>query len=109
MSRGWRIGLFLLGLVVALNLLLGALGTVTGGTPGGPDSSSYATAARGSAAYAELLGHAGHAVEQVRTLPHAAPPPTGSTVFLHWDLDTMPTACSKTLWNPYPLLAQIRI
>jgi len=82
MSRGWRIGLTVVGLVVALNLVLRVLGAVTGGTPGGPDSSSYATAARGAAAYAELLGHAGHTVAQVRTLPHADPLPGAATVFL---------------------------
>ena len=32
--------LVVFGVVVVLNLLLGALGTVTGGTPGGPGSSS---------------------------------------------------------------------
>ena len=52
MNRGWRIGLSVVGLVIALNLVLRVLGSVTGGTPGGPDSSSYATAVRGTAAYA---------------------------------------------------------
>jgi hypothetical protein len=36
----------------------------------------------GAAAYAELLGRAGHPVEQERALPHSSPPSAGTTVFL---------------------------
>jgi uncharacterized protein DUF4350 len=81
-SRGWRIGLGVLVAVVAVNLLLRFLGSITGGTPGGPRSSSYATSKAGAAAYAELLGRAGHPVRQVRTLPHTAPPSPQATVVL---------------------------
>jgi hypothetical protein len=81
-SRRWRIALAVVALLVAVNLVLRLVGTVTGGTPGGPRSSSYATARDGAAAYAELLGRAGHPVEQVRKLPHTAQPGAGSTVFL---------------------------
>ena len=56
MSRRWRIALALVALLVAVNLVLRFLGTLTGGTPGGPRSSSYATVAARRAAYAELLG-----------------------------------------------------
>jgi uncharacterized protein DUF4350 len=82
MSRGWRVGLGVLGAVVAVDLLLRLLGAVTGGTPGGPRSSSYATSKAGAAAYAELLGRAGHPIRQVRTLPHAVPPSPRATVVL---------------------------
>ncbi len=82
MSRPWRIALGVLALLVAVNLALRFLGTLTGGTPGGPRSSSYATSQHGAAAYAELLGRAGHPVEQVRRLPHASQPSAGATVFL---------------------------
>ena len=67
MSRPWRIALGVLAVLVAVNLALRFLGTLTGGTPGGPRSSSYATSQHGAAAYAELLGRAGHPVEQARS------------------------------------------
>lgn len=82
MSRPWRVALTVVAVVVAANLVLRFLGSVTGGTPGGPRSSSYATAPRGTAALAELLGRAGHTVEQVRTPPHSSSPSPGATVFL---------------------------
>jgi len=81
-SRPWRIGLTVVTLLVVGNLLLRFLGTLTGGTPGGPRSSSYATSQHGDAAYAELLGKAGHPVDQVRKLPHDSAPSAGATVFL---------------------------
>jgi hypothetical protein len=81
-SRPWRIVLGIVAVVVAVNLVLRFVGTLTGGTPGGPRSSSYATSHHGVAAYAELLGRAGHPVEQVRALPRQSPPSAGSTVFL---------------------------
>jgi hypothetical protein len=53
--------------VIGLNLLIGGVTFVTGGSgPGGPASSSYATAEEGLAAYAELLGQRGHPVRQLR-------------------------------------------
>ena len=82
MSNRWRVGLGLVAVIVAINIALRVLGTLTGGTPGGPQSSSYATAAGGTAAYAELLGRAGHAIDQARSLPHEAPPSPEATVFL---------------------------
>jgi len=81
-SRGWRVGLGLVAVIVAFNIVLRVLGTLTGGTPGGPRSSSYATAPAGTAAYAELLGRAGHAIDQARSLPHDARPSAAATVFL---------------------------
>lgn len=82
MSRRWRVALAVVAVLVVVNLALRLLGTLTGGTPGGPRSSSYATSPRGDAAYAELLGHVGHPVDQVRALPHDAPPIAGAAVFL---------------------------
>jgi hypothetical protein len=81
-SRPWRIALAVVALLVIVNVALRLLGTLTGGTPGGPRSSSYATSAHGDAAYAELLGKTEHAVDQVRELPHSSLPNGGATVFL---------------------------
>jgi hypothetical protein len=72
MTRGWRIGLTVLGAVIVVDLALYVLGTLTGGTPGGPGSSSYATGHTGVEAYAELLGRRGHVVDRLRETPHAA-------------------------------------
>jgi hypothetical protein len=72
MSRGWKIAIGIVVAVVVVNLALRYLGSVIGGTPGGPESSSYATASDGAAAYAELLGRAGHRVDQLRDAPHRA-------------------------------------
>ncbi len=82
MSRGWRIVVGVVAVLVVVNLALRLLGTLTGGTPGGPHSSSYATSPQGDAAFADLLGHAGHPVEQVRSLPHRSLPDAGAAVFL---------------------------
>jgi hypothetical protein len=50
--------------------------------PGGPTSSSYATAPTGLAAYADLLARDGHRVTQLRDLPARARLDPGSTVVL---------------------------
>jgi hypothetical protein len=81
-SRPWRIAVTVVALLVVINVALRFLGTLTGGTPGGPRSSSYATSQHGDAAYAELLGKAGHPVDQVRKLPNSSPPSAEATVFL---------------------------
>jgi Domain of unknown function (DUF4350) len=77
-----RVGLGFVAVIVAVNIVLRVLGTLTGGTPGGPQSSSYATAPAGAAAYAELLGRAGHPIDQVRSLPRDASPSPDATVLL---------------------------
>lgn len=59
----WAIGI-VLGAIL-LNVLLVALRSAVGG-PGGPRSSSYATAPEGAAAYAELLAGNGHPVVPLR-------------------------------------------
>ena len=72
MTRGWKIAFSAAGAILALNLLLAGLRATTGGTPGGPTSSSYATGGDGDAALATLLSRAGHVVVRARTTPHAA-------------------------------------
>jgi hypothetical protein len=79
LTRGWKIALSIAAGVVALNLLLAGLRATTGGTPGGPTSSSYATGADGDAAFATLLGRAGHDVVQERATPHRATLGPGDT------------------------------
>jgi hypothetical protein len=69
-TRGWKIGLGIVAGVIVLNLGLTALRSATGGTPGGPASSSYATASDGAAAFALLLARAGHDVVRERVTPH---------------------------------------
>jgi hypothetical protein len=71
-TRGWKIAIGAIAAIVALNLALRALDAATGGTPGGPASSSYATGNDGARAYAELLARAGHEVRRERSDPHAA-------------------------------------
>ena len=66
MNRGWKIALGIGATIVALNLLLIAVNSFTGGSPGGPESSSYATGTDGLAAYAELVADAGHPVTRRR-------------------------------------------
>jgi Domain of unknown function (DUF4350) len=45
---------------------------LSGGSPGGPTASSYATAADGTAAWAELLARNGHEVSRARVRPSRA-------------------------------------
>lgn len=70
-------------LVIGLNLVIAGVTVVTGGSgPGGPTSSSYATAGDGLAAYAELLARNGHAVERLRTSLDKADLDPGTTLVL---------------------------
>ena len=72
--------------VLAVNAALAGLEAVTGSEPGGPASSSYATAPEGMAAFAELLDARGHPVGRYRTgLDRAALDP-GATLVVA-DLD----------------------
>jgi Domain of unknown function (DUF4350) len=80
--RRWRIGIVVVAAVVAFDVVLHVLGTLTGGTPGGPDSSAYSTGSTGVRAYAELLGRYGHPVERLRTTPSQSELAAGDTVFL---------------------------
>jgi hypothetical protein len=74
----WTIGIALAA-VVALNLLLEELDSATQ-SPGGPRSSSYATAPDGLAAYAELLRRSGHPIRRLREPPAEAELDPATTV-----------------------------
>jgi hypothetical protein len=67
--RPWRLVLLAVAALVALNLLGSALNSATGGSPGGPRSSSYATGGDGLAAYHELLAASGHPASRLRGQP----------------------------------------
>ncbi|MDX6483202.1 MAG: hypothetical protein QOE95_973 [Gaiellaceae bacterium] len=99
MSRGWKIGIALVVGVIVFDLALKALQNYTGGTPGGPTSSSYATAAGGLRAYAELLAREGHPISRVRTYPHeAALDPASTVVVLDPPLVTRADAAALRLF-----------
>ncbi|MBW3668865.1 MAG: DUF4350 domain-containing protein [Actinobacteria bacterium] len=67
--------------VVAANLTVAMVRSVTGGTPGGPTSSSYATGDDGMRALADLLAERGHAVARLRVpLDEADLDPSGTLV-----------------------------
>ena len=72
MSRGWKITLTVFGVIVAINVGSRILNSVTGGSPGGPTSSSYATGADGLAGYLSLLVAEGHHVDRLRVYPAKA-------------------------------------
>jgi hypothetical protein len=67
--RTWRIALVALAVLVALNLLAAAFDAASGGRPGGPRSSTYATGGDGLAALHDLLRESGHPVERLRQRP----------------------------------------
>jgi hypothetical protein len=81
-STRWRIAIGIVAGIVALDLALHFIGTFTGGTPGGPESSSYATQPDGAGAFAELLGRDGHPVDRVRRTPGDTTLDPKTTVFL---------------------------
>ena len=81
MHPGTRALVAFVALVIGLNLVTAGVTVVTGGSgPGGPTSSSYATAGDGLAAYAELLARNGHPVERVRTSLDEATLDPGTTL-----------------------------
>jgi hypothetical protein len=69
------------GAIVLVNVALAFVRHYTS-DPGGPTSSSYATAPTGLAAYADLLARDGHRVTQLRDAPAQARLDPGSTVVL---------------------------
>lgn len=77
--RAWKAIGLVVAAVVAVNLLLQRIDRATG-TPGGPTSSSFATAPGGLAAYAELLDRNGHRVVRLRTPPAESALDQGSTL-----------------------------
>jgi hypothetical protein len=81
-TRGWKIGLAILGGLVALNVVLHVVNSLSGGTPGGPTSSAYATGRDGLAGYDELLRRARHRVRRIRESAPGAKLDPGSTAVL---------------------------
>lgn len=80
-SRLTRILLGVVLAVAAFNAFLGAVRTLTGGhEPGGPASSSFATAPSGMAAWADLLERAGHPIRRLRDVPAEAGLDAGTTL-----------------------------
>ncbi|MGI8596784.1 MAG: DUF4350 domain-containing protein [Thermoleophilaceae bacterium] len=78
--RRWiRRGVVAFVLVVAVNVLIATLGGLVT-RPGGPPSSTYATAPEGLAAYADLLARNGHDVSRVRARADRAPLGRDATV-----------------------------
>ncbi|HEY4094775.1 MAG TPA: DUF4350 domain-containing protein [Baekduia sp.] len=75
-----------LGAIAAVVVLAVVLGRAAP-RPSGPASSTYATAPRGLAAYADLLGRAGHDVRRIRVALHERAPARGELVML---VDGMP-------------------
>ena len=67
----WKLVVGLVAVVVAGNVLLELVDEGTR-PPGGPRSSSYATAGHGVAAYADLLARYGHSVSRLREPPAEA-------------------------------------
>lgn len=81
-SRGHRFVLGLIGMVLAVNIGLAALGSVIDRNPTGPPSSPRGTGGDGLAAFVDLLRARGHAVTVNRSAPVADDLPVGGTVFL---------------------------
>lgn len=65
LGRTQRIVGSVVAIVVAVNVVLASLGDVVPRSPGGPSSSSFATAPDGLAAYADLLERSGHDVTRL--------------------------------------------
>jgi hypothetical protein len=95
-STRWRIAIGIVAGIVALDLALHFIGNLTGGTPGGPESSSYATQRDGAGAFAELLGRFDHPVDRVRKTPSETTLDPKSTVFL-LDPDGVATKDARAL------------
>lgn len=82
LGRGQRVLSAGLALVVALNVALAGIGSMVGGSPGGPVSSSFGTGGRGLQAYAELLQRDGHPVTRIRSAITAKDLPVDATAVL---------------------------
>ena len=89
---GARILIVVISTVIGINLLARFVQDSTGGgkTPGGRRASAYATGSNGLAAYAELLGHEGHAVERTRG-PVSRGPLDPATTLVVLDPETIST------------------
>ncbi|HEY3190609.1 MAG TPA: DUF4350 domain-containing protein [Solirubrobacteraceae bacterium] len=80
MSTRAKTVVVVLAVAVGVDVALQAIDRLSGGRPGGPTSSSYATAETGLGAYAELLARAGHPVERARHRAAGADLAPGTTV-----------------------------
>ena len=80
LSRPARGTIALVAGLLAVNALLAGLDAAVGRDPGGPTSSSYATAPGGLAAYADLLERRGHPVHRIRTTLDRAVLDPGATL-----------------------------
>lgn len=72
LGRGQRAVTAVVAVVLAVNVVLAALGSLLGGDPGGPVSSSFSTGGDGLEAYADLLREAGHPVTRLRDAPSSS-------------------------------------
>jgi hypothetical protein len=79
-SRGWAVTVTIFAALVVLYVGGRLLNSLTGGSPGGPTSSSYATGADGLAGYLSLLVAEGHSVDRLRVDPAKAALPSNETV-----------------------------
>lgn len=66
LGRAQQAAVLVLGLLVAVNLALAGVRSLTGGDPGGPTSSSFSTGSDGLEGYADLLRADGRSVERLR-------------------------------------------
>ncbi len=92
MRSPWAVMGVVAAAIVAVNLGLHALDQATG-SPGGPDSSSFATAPEGAAAYAELLQRFERPVVRLRESPRDTKLDPRSTLVL---LDARPVPAEDT-------------
>ncbi|MBX3314177.1 MAG: DUF4350 domain-containing protein [Actinobacteria bacterium] len=82
LGRAQRIVASVVLVVVAVNVVLAALGDAVPSSPGGPTSSSFATAADGLAAYADLLERSGHDVTRLGRRVGPTDLPSGATAVI---------------------------
>lgn len=82
LGRGQQAFVAVIGLAVLVNLSLSTVGSLTGGDPGGPASSSFSTGRDGLEGYADLLRAEGHPVIRLRDRPSPADLPVGGTVLV---------------------------
>lgn len=82
LGRAQRVVGSVVAVIVAVNVVLAALGDVVPKSPSGPASSSFATAPDGLAAYADLLERSGHDVTRLGRRIGPADLPPGATAVI---------------------------
>lgn len=82
LGTGQRVAVVCVVVVLGLNVVLSAIGSILGGEPGGPASSSFSTGADGLEGYADLLERAGHPVTRLREPVRAADLPADATAVI---------------------------